>query len=124
MKDKTWEEIRLFYLQRFDIDPELVDIVADMEILKLCVSGASNDHIADSLELSTVHVSDTIQRYFHFPGWRVDLDINPLSLYRKNSDYVQMSRSISNLSPEEIRICHGVCSIYDELEALINEHWV
>lgn len=120
----SWEYIRQFYMQKFDIDPLLVDVVSDFEILKLFTTGASNKSISTSLNLSEVVVSDTLSRYFRYGGWKEDLYRNPLSLYRKYREYKDFKREL-NLDDDELnRIAYDSCSVLEEIEGIINENWV
>lgn len=64
MKNKVWEEVVRFYNEKFGIDTETVNIIADYDILTLYMDGISTDRIGDFFEIEPAEVTKTIQRYF------------------------------------------------------------
>jgi hypothetical protein len=80
MNEERWKVIRQFYMDTFGISPDLVDLLADKDILTMCVSGASNRSISTALDIEEEDVKKVIQAIFDFNGWEKDLSINPLIL--------------------------------------------
>ena len=79
-KDK-WNEIKQFYVDSFGISPELVDLLADNDIITMCVSGSSNATISKNLDIEVESVNTVILTILDFTGWKYDMSINPLSIY-------------------------------------------
>ncbi len=112
---ETWEEVKRFYKERFGIEPVLVELMSDINILRLCATGASNNAITEFLSLpledELFHpVSDVIDKYYGFRGWANNLDYSPLRLLE------------SGELTDELQI--RVCETYLALERLLDEKWI
>ena len=81
MNNIHWEAIKEFYQREFGIEGWLVEMYANLDILSLCVSGASNDSIVKFLELPMAEVLKVLNDTFDFEGWKKDLPINPYKMY-------------------------------------------
>lgn len=77
----SWELVKSFYSDKFGIDKWVVEMYANMDILSLCVSGASNKSIENILEIPIDEVKLIIKDVFEFDGWEKDLPINPYRMF-------------------------------------------
>jgi len=110
---EIWEQIRQFYHDKFGIEPNLVDLMSDFDILKLCVTGSSTLHIAEFLDYYSVeYVKDIINKHFGFTGWETDLLVSPLRLYNARE---------AEFLDEKTK---SICEIFSVLERLLDEKWI
>lgn len=108
---EVWENVKRFYKEKFDIEPEIVDLYCDYSVLLMCATGASNQSIANFLGMERKEVAAIVNKYFDiFYGWGEDLSTNPLKMYRDGEliDYLELK----------------VCEKFVELEKLLDEKWV
>jgi hypothetical protein len=112
IQQNLWEQIRQFYQDRLGIEPSLVEIMADFEVLKLCASGSSNTTIAGFLNMDAELVSNIIDKHFGFMGWKIDLDINPIRLYKNGELHLDNDTT------------QKVCETFSCLERLLDEKWI
>lgn len=112
MEKIVWDEIKQFYRDKFDIEPEIVDLFCDFSVLLLCVSGSSNKSISEFLDIDIDEVENVNQKYFGFGGWIKDLPINPIRLYKEGKvgdagEFITM-----------------ICERFIELEKVLNDNWI
>jgi len=82
MKNKNWKNLKDFYKNCFKIDGKVMEMLADYDVVLLCVSGLSNKTISNFLGICTSEVRKIIMKNLHFLGWEDDLDWNPYYFYR------------------------------------------
>ena len=73
--------VKKFYLDNFGIKPDLVELLADNDILTMCASGSSNKSISDMFDIEESDIEEVLLAIFSFAGWKDDLEINPLYIY-------------------------------------------
>ena len=110
MNEEKWIVIKQFYLDNFNIPGDLVDLLADSNILTMCVSGSSNESISKLLDIDIESVKQIIKSVFEFDGWEKDLDINPLSTNTRPED----------LDDNILRML----GIYDKIMERLDRWWV
>jgi len=123
-----YEDIKNYYASNLKIKPKYVDIMADLEILRLCASGLANKSISRVLDVETSEIEKVIHKYLKFYGWLEDLDINPLILYQKVfgnklrfvEDYVLITGDYSRYS---IRAVYEIVNRYTKIEEDTVRHW-
>ena len=108
-KMETWNQVKQFYKDKFDLEPNMVELATNFDILKMCATGASNKTIADFLEIDEELVSAVIDKYLEFSGWEFDLPTNPMKLY--NAGEVEFTAK-------------NICEQFSVLERLLNEKWI
>lgn len=81
MNSISWEAVKEFYQKEFGIDAWVVEVYANMDILHLCISGASNSDIEKFLEIPITEIVKVIREAFDFDGWEESLPINPYRLF-------------------------------------------
>lgn len=137
MTTLDWETVKEFYKEKFGIDGWVVEMYANMDILSLCVSGASNDSIIEFLELPANEVLKVLQDTFEFEGWKTDLPFNPYKLF---TDYVGIISSVEHfacftgdlaielskyglheIKPDKI---FYMCETMYDIERKINDEWI
>lgn len=136
-QQELWEQIQQYYLDKFGIEPNLVDVMSDIDTLRLCATGSANKSIATFLGLpqeGDVYqyqpIGNLLDKYFGFRGWQEDLHLNPLQYYRslnspdmeKFKYYVVLRYGII----DSLVIVHmyNASAIVDKLERLLDEKWV
>lgn len=83
-KSKTdYDVVKQFYIDKFNLDPDLVDLTSNYSILLMCASGAGNKSIAKFLDIPEGSVELVLNEVFGFTGWKEDLDINPYKIYKE-----------------------------------------
>lgn len=129
-KEELWEQVNKFYMDKFGATPELIEIATNIDLLQMCARGASNEKIAEILELDEEVVSYIIDKYLGFMGWKTDLSFNPIKLYKELG-----SPEIAAFV-EEVILRHGHLMNYDlkniymaafmtdNLERLLDEKWI
>lgn len=123
-----YDDVKNYYASNLQIKPKYVDIMADLEILRLCACGLANKSISRVLDLDTSEIEKIIHKHLKFYGWLEDLDINPLVLYQKVSrnklkfveEYVLITGDASRYS---IRVVYEVVDKYREIDEDIKRHW-
>jgi len=127
---ELWESVKQFYQEKFGIAPELVDVMADFYVLKLCATGASNSSIAHFLDMEVEIVGEIIDRNFGFTGWDNNLDFNPLRLYKSMNEVSKelfRDRVIEDYKYVEDAIItrmFDASALVNNLERLLDENWI
>jgi hypothetical protein len=134
MNEERWNAVRKFYMDNFNITPELVDLMASNDVLLMCVSGSSNSSISKILDIDEATVAEIIHTVFNFSGWGSDIELNPYNLYKDDSSYISFVGSVVdlnlefNLNPalgiEQINTMYFNCLIYSEIEDKLDKEWV
>lgn len=125
-----WEQVKTFYKDKFGSSPELVDIAADYDILKMYAAGSGILSIANFLDLSNQLVTDVITRNFGFYGMDEDLNLNPLKIYKEldTKDLESFKNIIvTNYGYYPDKILDNMwtaASLVSSLERLLNDHWI
>lgn len=132
----TWEAIKEFYKETFGIDGWLVEMYANLDILILCASGASNESIEKFTELPANEIRKVINDAFEFEGWEKDLDFSP---YKMFCDYngtkssiehfvsftqdvaVELSRSGVFVNQDKV---FYLCEAMHDIERKIQDEWI
>ena len=82
MINKNWIQLKKFYKTQFNLNGEVLEMLADYDILLLCISGLSNLSISKFLDITVREVRKIIMKNLHFLGWEEDLKWNPYYFYR------------------------------------------
>jgi len=130
-KQETWEQVRKYYKEKFGIEPELVDIMADYDIIKLCASGASNKNIAETLNLpGETTVSSTIDGRIGFIGFSADLLFSPLGLYKSLSEKTfdkfrdKLIMEFGFVDNDGIQRLYDLVTYVENMERVLDEKWI
>lgn len=78
---EDYEAVKEFYVEKFNLDPELVDLNSNYVILLMCASGASNESISKFLDIPEHSIELVLNEVFGFEGREKDLDSNPYKVY-------------------------------------------
>lgn len=139
MTNTDWEVIKDFYQREFGIDGWLVEMYANLDILSLCVSGASDDSIVTFLELPASDVVKVLNDTFEFDGWRRDLPLNPYKVFIHfdgiRGSIEHFKSFVTEVSTELIKYpdledavraerLFYMCEIYRDIEERIQNEWV
>ncbi len=133
-----WEVIKEFYQKEFGIEGWVVEMYANMDILILCASGASNETIEKFLELPVEDVSRVIRDAYDFEGWACDLPINPYQMfisYNGQVSSVQHFTDFVNTVDTELSKYGGIypkttekmfyiCETMYDIERKIKDEWI
>jgi hypothetical protein len=112
-----WDQIKQIYKEKFNVDPEIVELLAVMDILNACVTGLSNKSIAECFDLDEKYIMETLQKYLNFPGWCLDLDKNPLRVYNILDGNYYAFLDVWDLYVYEM------CTKYKEYERKLNDEY-
>lgn len=123
-----WEYVKEFYKQHFGIEGWVVELYANLDILTLCASGASNESIMNVCDIELDDLVEVLMNTFKFPGWKVDLPINPYKLYTSlEGDYDSFYKEIQQTNLfgfHAIEDLYSICKTMKELEERIVNEWI
>ena len=120
-----WEDIKEFYKEHFGISNWVVEMLANLDILTLCASGASNETISNFLEIPVDEIALVIKEVFDFPGWEKDLPINPYKSYKDDGAiefYTLYSYPEFNWVEPDTLV--SICDTMLDIEERINDEWI
>jgi hypothetical protein len=125
MRD-AWNTIKDFYTENFKISEEVVDIVADHDILLLCASGLSNISIASFLNVDVEDVASAVEKFYGFRGWISDMKINPYKEYRtdNNKDTFIERLESAGIDKDAIFTSYALCEKCFAYDNRIEKEWV
>lgn len=138
MNNIHWEAVKDFYKEKFGIDGWVVEMYANMDILCLCVSGASTYNIVQFLDIPTDEVIRVLVDVFGFEGWKADLPINPLRIFNQYGGvkssvehFVEFTSEIavelgkySGMESVEPERLFYMCETYNDIERKIQDEWI
>lgn len=130
----AWEAVKKFYKDTFGTDAWVVELYANLDILLLCSSGASNKSITNLLEIDTEEVEKVVESTFHFEGWVEDLRINPYSIYccmynmgeNELDDFKKEIGIVSEYAYDlnQIQFMYEMCKTMHDIESKIRDEWI
>lgn len=135
---ESWAIIKDFYMREFGIDGWVVEMYANLDILALCVSGASNETIVNFLDLPLAEVIKVLSDAYEFEGWVKDLPFNPIQIFSNYSGTkstvehfvsftsdvaVELGKysGIEHIKPEKL---FYMCELYNDIEERIRNEWI
>lgn len=130
--NRDWEIVKDFYVTTFSVPEELVDLVASSDVLLMCVSGACNESISNTLSIDVDIVGEILSTVLDFDGWDEDLNLNPYFVYNsmKSSTGFGVDSFIHDVSitnkeytTSQIETMYRVCSIFSQIEGRIEKDW-
>ncbi len=140
MIDVHWDAVKDFYKEKFGIDEGVVEMYANLDILVLCASGASNETIERFLEIPIEEVKKVIRETFAFDGWQEDIPANPYKIFTdleqdlETPKFVdtrfisEMMFALNSYKQEDkdktIYRAYWVCRTMSEIERKINDEWI
>lgn len=130
MNENKWEDIKQFYMDNFSIPGDIVDLLADRDILTMCAAGASNESISTTLNVDKDSIGLVIKAIFDFDGWDSDLEINPQFIFnslRDNGKHLFKDFKAACLPiKDEIAVgnMYRLCKRYERICNLIDRKWV
>lgn len=122
-KLETWNQVKQFYKDKFDIEGSMVELATNFDIIKMCATGASNKTIADFLEIDEQLVTNIIDKYLGFVGWEVDLEFSPYKVYKDNN-FTSNTNLSEFMEKGLIEYTFKMVSTVVELERLLDEKWI
>lgn len=137
MENIEWQTVQEFYKEHFGTDLWLLEMMANRDILLLCASGSSNYTISTFLDVSTDEIELVIKEVFKFPGWELDLPMNPYSIFKSfvNENYEHKRTDIISAFCHELGKYSGfesiqseeifrICEIMENIEERIDNEWI
>lgn len=117
-----------FYESKLNIPKKIVNLLSIELILKGCAEGLSNKRIALRYGLKLKEVSSSLEEFFYFGGWNIDLDFSPIAIYNKiNGNYEAYKREVIMISPASfdkyIDDSFYVCEIYSKVKKEIDKYY-
>lgn len=100
LADSSWKRVQDFYKNAFDLGNYIVDLMADYNIVLLCVSGSSNDSISKALDLDIDDIRNTIKNRLSFDGWETNLKFSPYYTYINMSfdDFIEVCKQFFDIN--------------------------
>lgn len=130
-KQSDWEVVKDFYVTTFNVSDSLVELVANSEILHMCVTGASNTSISETLDVDVQDVMSVIKAIYDFDGWVDDLGLNPYKIFEhlRNTgsyQYKDFKDAVSEYSSEEdeVKNMFRSCRTYEKIKINIDNNWI
>lgn len=127
---ELWHQIKKFYREKFGIEPDLVNLMADFDIMRLCASGSSTVSIAEFLGANPDDVADLLDMRLGFFGWGKDLTFSPLRVYNKLEDKNLESfrnkvvTAYGYIHNDDITKMYSAAELISRLEQLLDEKWI
>ena len=103
----TWDILSKIYKKEFGVPKKVFTVMCTRAILLLCVSGMSNESIAEFLKIDENMVKKHVKDALNFDGWSMDLCYNPLYY----SKYFP-----KELTEEEKNLCAKYKKLFDKIE--------
>ncbi len=128
--NELWEEIKTFYKEKFNIEPRLVDVMSDFNIIRLCASGSSNKQIANMFEMDEKDISYLLNKYFEFEGWLHNVPFSPSRIYKgldtkdKESFKNTVISQFGYIDDQVLDNMYKSSEIVSELERILDDEWV
>lgn len=123
-----WERIKEFYRRYFGIEGWVVELYANLDLLQLCASGASNKSILNFCDIEEDDLVEILMNTFQFPGWSDDLPCNPYKLYNDlEGNYREFYKELKACNVFELRTIKNVftmCKAMKEIEERIQDEWI
>lgn len=123
----SWDAIKLFYRDKFNIPEHTIEYIAVKDILKNCAMGYCNRRISRKVRHNITYVRTVIREFFGFDGWNIDLDFSPLALYKRCNDsylaYIQSVVMLSSLPDDRVRLSYNIAKIYMNIEKDIEKNY-
>lgn len=121
-----------FYKTKFNFEPNLVELVVNLDIIIMCSRGASNNSISKFLKLQDYDFSvyDILDKYLGFGGWKEDLPFNPKRIYdgldtKDNESFVNIVVVQYGFTDRDIiDKAYSVALLATRLEKLTDEKWI
>lgn len=124
--------LKQLYKDNFGIVEDLVELMANRDILHLTATGSSIDSTSRFLNIDTNEIVETNKKFYGFDGWTTDMDLNPFVIYKSLIragywDYETFYHEISTLSPYfnevMIKLMFDVVCKFSTIEELIDKEW-
>ena len=120
----SWDELLLYYKEHFNLDEEVVNLMADYDIVFLSATGASNESISNILDIDIEVVPEVLARICDgFTGWTTELSVNPYLIYQEAPDskwFIEDNR-LSGMSENDILSALNLVRKFTSIEEKINE---
>lgn len=82
MNKSSWEAVLEYYKLHFGIGEDLVELVADYDIILLAATGATNAMISEILDIDAEMIQEVLRSLCDgFAGWDTPLPYNPYLIY-------------------------------------------
>lgn len=137
----SWEVVKEFYKEKFGIDQWVVEMFANMDILILCASGASNESIETFLEVPINEIVKVLEQTFNFRGWQHELPINPYYLFTHYDGVISSVKHFTDFVSEvdlelekfstfreskdiDVQKLFYICETMYDIERKIQDEWI
>lgn len=136
MSNNDYEILKDFYRKELNIPAELVDILSVNDVLIMCVSGASNESISDTIDMDLNVIKEILETVLNFSGWKNDLPVNPYKIFtslRINKDFTFQDFLVltrradpdrASYSDEDVKKMFEMCSVYTDIENRLDSEWI
>lgn len=128
-KEAVWKQVQEFYLEKFGITPDLIEIATNIDILKMCATGASNETIGNFFEVDTETVSYIIDKHLGFRGFDKDQPNNAYRIYNDLDDksldmFIDAVTSMYGNLVWPVETIYNAVRQVSNLEGLLDEKWI
>jgi len=126
--ENDYDKIKKFYVDKLNFSEELVEYLANEELILTCVEGRSNSYLSNKYNASVENIVEMLQKYLGFNGWERDLDFNPFDIFevscRLLDDYGFNLTLISpTITDEQIVSTFFICKVFTELRERMNNEY-
>ena len=121
-----FDKVKEFYKETFGVSDELVELMADKDILSMSVEGSSNESISHILNVDVDSVGEVLHKVLKFRGWQNDLNFSPYQLFYKTNSEEEFVRGFCHYmyAPKIAERTYAICAVYKEISDEINRNWV
>lgn len=122
-----YEAVKRLYKEIYGIDEDIIDLLADYDIMYNCVVGLSNTEISDLLGIDIEIIKNVLENRFNFIGWKYSLDFSPLYIYNKVNGiwelYYETVSKILRVSDELVKLSYRLCKDFINYEKFLDERY-
>lgn len=97
MVKSSWDEVLSYYKEHFGLGEDVVELMADYDIIMLSSTGASNVTISKVLDVDLAVIPRVLSNLCEgFGGWSIQLSTNPYMIFQDCKEAVSNNESIEN----------------------------
>jgi hypothetical protein len=127
MENEHWAEIRGLLSESSNTPELVIDYMAVINILQMCVRGLANLKIARFNGMDEEMVRRTIFQFLGFNGWKFDLDLDPWRMFVVTNgnfeSYKLQILSLTNLlNCDIIQLSYKLCKKYEQIREEIKQY--
>lgn len=123
--NELWEQFKKYYMNLHKVSERIVDLIAVIDIIRLCAKGLSNKSISKFLDMDEEYIRSVLIEFIDFEGFDKNLDMDILDVFQRSSSIEEFSQRISEITPliseGDKQKGYEVCMKYFQLKKELDE---